>query len=319
MEMTEKKPLLTFALFAYNQEQYIEEAIQGAFSQTYSPLEIVLSDDCSSDNTFAILEKMAKEYKGPHKIVLNRNKNNLGIALHIDNIVRNYCKGELIILQAGDDISHPKRVQFLFERWNLENRRSYCISSNFVEMEEDGLVRFDTEKDLKKDLNLKPFIKYYDGDIGATYAFHPDVITKFTPMETGNFEDKCIAFRSKLLGGYTRINKVLLYHRKSGISNFKSVLEEQNTILKVRPIILKQMRNDLSESVIKEKYSKKKLSSFENIIDRHIKFYLLMKNFIDSNGAKKLFYLLKILLNGDFYRIRLWRYRIISEIIKITK
>lgn len=32
------RPLITFALFAYNQEQYIEEAVQGALSQTYSPL-----------------------------------------------------------------------------------------------------------------------------------------------------------------------------------------------------------------------------------------------------------------------------------------
>ena len=46
---TPDRPLVTFALFAYNQEQYIREAVEGAFSQTYEPLEIILSDDCSSD------------------------------------------------------------------------------------------------------------------------------------------------------------------------------------------------------------------------------------------------------------------------------
>lgn len=48
------QPLVTFALFAYNQEQYIREAVEGAFSQTYKPLEIILSDDCSRDRTFEI-------------------------------------------------------------------------------------------------------------------------------------------------------------------------------------------------------------------------------------------------------------------------
>ena len=44
---TAARPLVTFALFAYNQEKYIREAVEGAFSQTYEPLEIILSDDYS--------------------------------------------------------------------------------------------------------------------------------------------------------------------------------------------------------------------------------------------------------------------------------
>ena len=56
MATTEQgRPLITFALFAYNQEKYIEEAVQGAFLQTYSPLEIILSDDGSTDRTFEII------------------------------------------------------------------------------------------------------------------------------------------------------------------------------------------------------------------------------------------------------------------------
>lgn len=70
VESCQDRPLITFALFAYNQEQFIEEAVQGAFSQTYSPLEIILSDDGSSDQTFAIISRMESEYCGPHKIIL---------------------------------------------------------------------------------------------------------------------------------------------------------------------------------------------------------------------------------------------------------
>ena len=55
MNMSER-PLVTFALFAYNQEKYIREAVEGAFSQTYQRMEIILSDDCSTDSTFDILK-----------------------------------------------------------------------------------------------------------------------------------------------------------------------------------------------------------------------------------------------------------------------
>ena len=63
-----EKPLVTFPLFAFNQEQYIREAIEGAFAQTYEPLEISLSDDVSSDDTFEIKVQMANEYSGVHSV-----------------------------------------------------------------------------------------------------------------------------------------------------------------------------------------------------------------------------------------------------------
>lgn len=78
----QERSLISFALLAYKQEQYIREAVEGAFSQTYSPLEIILSDDCSPDRTFDIIQEMAAKYTGPHKVVLNRNPQNFGIGAH---------------------------------------------------------------------------------------------------------------------------------------------------------------------------------------------------------------------------------------------
>jgi len=78
------RPLVTFALFAYDQERYIREALEGAFAQSYQPLEILLSDDCSTDRTFDIMREMAAAYAGPHRIRLYRNPTNLGVAGHAD-------------------------------------------------------------------------------------------------------------------------------------------------------------------------------------------------------------------------------------------
>lgn len=54
----EKLPLVSVCLIAYNQEKYVEKAIDSIFAQTYSPLEIILSDDCSTDNTLIIIKAL---------------------------------------------------------------------------------------------------------------------------------------------------------------------------------------------------------------------------------------------------------------------
>lgn len=50
---------LSLVVMAYKQEGFIRDAVEAALAQDYPDLEIVLSDDCSPDNTFAIMEEMA--------------------------------------------------------------------------------------------------------------------------------------------------------------------------------------------------------------------------------------------------------------------
>ena len=77
-----QKELISFFALTYNQEKYIEDSLKGLFSQTYSPLEIIISDDCSTDKTFEIIQKFVSEYKGPNKVIINRNEKNLGLIKH---------------------------------------------------------------------------------------------------------------------------------------------------------------------------------------------------------------------------------------------
>ena len=123
------KPLASFCLISYNQEQYIREAIEGAFSQTYSPLEIILSDDCSSDRTFEIMKEMVAEYNGPHTIILNRNGKNLGIGGHV-NTVASLASGTWLTMAAGDDVSYPHRVSVCMD-YAIRSPRALAIVSRF--------------------------------------------------------------------------------------------------------------------------------------------------------------------------------------------
>lgn len=113
----QERPLVTFALFAYNQEKYIREAVEGAFAQTYEPLEIILSDDCSTDRTFEIMQEMAAGYRGRHKIITSQNPRNLGLVDHVCAVTK-LIQGKFVVLGAGDDISKPERVSCVADHWN---------------------------------------------------------------------------------------------------------------------------------------------------------------------------------------------------------
>src|SRR5215475_13066302 len=137
MPATGDRPLLTFAVASFNQERFIREAVEGAFSQTYSPLELVLSDDCSDDRTFEIICEMAKAYRGPHRVVLNRNPVRRSIGGHINRILE-ISRGELIVAAAGDDVSLPHRAQATYEAWEASGRKATSIHARIIQIDERG-------------------------------------------------------------------------------------------------------------------------------------------------------------------------------------
>ena len=103
---TPERPLVSFFVTAYRQERLVRASIEAAFAQTWSPLEILLSDDCSPDGTFAVMQEMAAAYSGPHRVILNRNPKNLGITAHVDRIME-LTSGDFVVQNAGDDVADP--------------------------------------------------------------------------------------------------------------------------------------------------------------------------------------------------------------------
>ena len=57
------KPSVSICLTCYNQREYIAESVMSALCQQYNPLEIVIRDDCFSDGTDVIVEKLISEYQ----------------------------------------------------------------------------------------------------------------------------------------------------------------------------------------------------------------------------------------------------------------
>lgn len=219
-EATSEHPLITFALFAYNQEKYIREAVESAFSQTYEPLEIILSDDSSQDKTFVIMEELAAGYAGKHRIILNRNLHNLGLAEHINKVI-GLSSGKLIVLAAGDDISLPERTALIVQQW-LQNKNIHLFYSSAIAISEAGdylFIREDDQKVYSKSLEqilLEP--NFYTH--GASCAISREIFSTFGNLtkEVVN-EDHIWPARAKLIGEIFYISQPTIKHRHNvGVS-----------------------------------------------------------------------------------------------------
>ena len=218
--MSDAKVLATFFLMTYNQEKYIKEAIEGAFSQTYSALEIVVSDDCSTDGTFRIIQEMCEKYDGMHKIVVNRNQKNLGLIGHINKIT-SLSSGELIVCAAGDDISLPHRVERVVERYLASARKASLIHSSVYLIDIEGKkVGTRLPPVISQGMDIKDIAVSGALIIGATSAFTRKIEETFGPIKYSNcIEDLVLGFRSALTGSLEYIPEpLILYRHEAGVS-----------------------------------------------------------------------------------------------------
>lgn len=211
---SQERPLVTFALFAYNQEQYIREAVEGAFSQTYEPLEIILSDDCSTDRTFEIMQEMAAAYDGPHMVRLNRNSSNQGLCPHI-NTVFAMAETDIVVVAAGDDASMPGRVAKTEEIFR-EHPDVLSLSMDYRCIDEHGNLfpretrKFGVGKYTLADLVDGTPIPIY----GCTRAYRSRIFEIFGPLRDDcKIEDATLRFRAFLAGSVYHANVDAIQYR----------------------------------------------------------------------------------------------------------
>ncbi|MFY9589627.1 glycosyltransferase family 2 protein [Rickettsia endosymbiont of Halotydeus destructor] len=117
---------LSILLVSYNNEKYIREAIDSILMQQLAvAYEIVVADDCSTDNTRKIIEEY--QLQNDNIIVLNSSKN-LGITKNYQRAFR-ACKGEYIAVLEGDDYwTSPFKLLKQMEFLDNHQECSFCYN-----------------------------------------------------------------------------------------------------------------------------------------------------------------------------------------------
>lgn len=131
-------PRMTLAAFFYNQRSFAEETVRGALAQTYGNTEILLSDDGSPDGTGDELMRLASDYSGPHRVIVNVNERNLGFGRHFASATR-LCTGEWVVTQGGDDISTSNRLEKIAE-YVGHNPDAMAIGSAGARIDKNGVT-----------------------------------------------------------------------------------------------------------------------------------------------------------------------------------
>lgn len=121
--------LVSVIVTSYNHSEYLKQRMDSLLKQTYSPVEIIVIDDCSTDESSSVLE----EYRHIPNLKLNMLKENGGYA-NACNLGVKLCKGNYIMFAECDDYNEPDHIEILM-RSLLANKTAgvvYC-KSNMVD------------------------------------------------------------------------------------------------------------------------------------------------------------------------------------------
>jgi len=132
-----KLKLVSIAMATYNGSEYLKEQLDSILNQTYANIEVIICDDCSTDNTFQILQDYAKK---DSRIKLFKNDKNLGYVKNFEKAI-SLSKGDYIALSDQDDVWMKDKIEILLKEIKkydlihsdacLINEKNAIISESF--------------------------------------------------------------------------------------------------------------------------------------------------------------------------------------------
>ena len=131
-----KIPMISFVVTSYNYEKYILKTLESIKNQTYKNFEIIIVDDCSSDNSCEIIEDFISNHQDI-KIIFIKHEQNMGqFASMITGL--NAAQGEFISFIDSDDVLIPQYAKSHI-RIHLETSVAFT-SCQIIEIGEDNEI-----------------------------------------------------------------------------------------------------------------------------------------------------------------------------------
>ena len=202
-------PLVSVFVLSYNCENFLPEALKGVFAQTYRPLEVIISDNNSSDNSYAVISEIVnslpRQLSNEIRIVVNRNNENIGTIGNWQKCCE-LAKGELFVKADGDDYSSPVRVEETVNAWLRNGKQAKIIMCHGVRTDITG----------KKCVG---FINVSEEDLvmGAVGAYAADTYTQFPRIpQCVAYDDQIFTNRALMLAPPLVIDKILVKYRTGG-------------------------------------------------------------------------------------------------------
>ena len=189
------------------------------------------------------MKEIADHYEGPHRIFLNKNEKNLGLAGHVNKVIE-LVNSDLVILAAGDDISLPERAQL---SWDLLSKNTDCtcvsFSSIVFENEYNNIKRPTKLVNTYKKFTIDQLIQDCTFHInGAARTFRKSIFEMFGPLSPESpTEDSTILLRCLLAGPVMQHNDPMVFYRLHGDNISGSVNKHKIDYMKIYVQYLKDL------------------------------------------------------------------------------
>lgn len=139
-----EKGLVSVCVPNFNKENYVDSALDSIRTQTYKKIELIVVDDCSTDNSVRVIEDyVSRHQKEFYSLVFLRSPRRLGNAW-ATNLAYYLSRGEFIAQMDSDDYSYPDRISYQVEYLQQNDYdlvgTNFCTSENKISnvVNEDG-------------------------------------------------------------------------------------------------------------------------------------------------------------------------------------
>lgn len=224
-----KKDLVTIILLHYNQMEYIFEALDSILTQDYSQIELIITDDCSSDFN----EKEIRDYIEKHKknniknYIINVNEKNIGTVKTLNKCIQMASGKYLSFFAADDRLNNEFVVSKYVEAFKEKDADVYAFQCLMCDNNLKNVYFKFVDKNTKKIFNKPNNKKVFERMVlGCAFASGATVF-KTNLLKEHPFDEKYKvvedwAYYIKL----AKLNKKILYydylaldHRDGGVSH----------------------------------------------------------------------------------------------------
>lgn len=247
-------PLVTILLLCYKHESFVSDSIRGVLAQTYSPLEIIIFDDCSPDRTADIVQHTIMENSTRHEVRFIRNPENVGAAVVVRKGLE-MAKGDFIIISCGDDEMLPKMAEEMARVWRSEKVSLVTANASYIDERSNSLDRTFRDPCVPADDSFETLAR--DGSnaccFGPAIGFERELYTTFGwPQEYLGGYDIMMPFYAYLSKGAKFISIPLLKYRVHSDNSSLSLAAEKASAQKKTLIEERMLISHIAHATLME-------------------------------------------------------------------
>lgn len=213
--MSATPPSISAILLTYDCRPFVARALESVLAQDCPPMEILVSDDASSDGTAEVIERIVGAYAGPHRVDVRRRQVNTGSkSAHLNDTVGR-TTGEIVVSFDGDDIYDETRVRRLSEAFQ-RHAGVMAAYSGYSIIDAEGRPRGRGHVP-HPPAGADPRAWFARVDAfasGSTLAVRREVFERFGPLVPDIHEDVVLPFRACLLGEVVYLDLELVQARR---------------------------------------------------------------------------------------------------------